>query len=104
LLLTGNYEEGNEYIWHGKYYLSSSGQDKNSLFNLWEEYANSRRPNLKKKKKAAASRPVFHYSFAKKYYTIIKLLSESTRKSSRNQQLSDLIKETGYKRLIALPV
>jgi len=103
LLLTGNYEEGNEYIWHGKYYLSSSGQDKNSLFNLWEEYANSRRPNLKKKKKAAVSRPVFHYSFAKKYYTIIKLLSESTRKSSRNQQLSDLIKETGYKRLIALP-
>jgi hypothetical protein len=104
LLLTGNLEEGNEYIWHGKSYLSASGQDKNSLFNLWEDFANSRKASPKKKKKSNPNRQVFYYSFAKKYSTIVKLLSENNRKSTRNQQLSELVKDTGYKRLLSLPV
>lgn len=103
LLLTGNLEEGNEYIWHGKSYLSASGQDKNSLFNLWEDFAYSRKGSQKKKKRSSANRQVFYYSFAKKYSTIIKLLSESTRRSTRNQQLSELVRETGYRRLLSLP-
>src|SRR5690606_16913307 len=103
LLLTGNLEEGNEYIWHGKSYLSASGQDKNSLFNLWEDFAYSRKGSLKKKKRPAANRVITYYSFAKKYSSIIKLLSEPARRNTRNQQLQELVKETGYRRLLSLP-
>jgi len=106
LLLTANYEEGAEYIWHGKSYLSDSGQDKNTLFNLWEDFAGSRKDDKLKKRKNNPEKQPFHYSFSKKYNTIVELLSASASKtgsSAADQQLSDLIKETGYKRLLSLP-
>ncbi len=103
LLLTGNLEEGHEYISHGKSYLSASGQDKNSLFNLWEDFSTSRKGSPRRKKRTPANRQVFYYSFAKKYSSILKLLSENNKKTTRNQQLSELVKDTGYKRLLSLP-
>ena len=51
LLLTGNYDEGSEYIWYAKNFLAVSGQDKNTLFNLWEDFANFRKDPAHKKKK-----------------------------------------------------
>jgi hypothetical protein len=106
LLLTANYEEGYEYIWHGKTFLSASGQAKNTFFNLWEDFANFKKDNNHKKKKNTPDKQELHYSFSKKYITIVKLLSGITAKNiklSSNQQLSELIKETGYKRLLSLP-
>jgi hypothetical protein len=107
LLLTGNYDEGSEYIWHGKSFLSDSGQDKNTLFNLWEDFANFRKDSNYKKKKNSPDKLELHYSFSKKYSTIVKLLSGVNAKNVKlppSQQLSELIKETGYKRLLSLPV
>ncbi|HEY6503118.1 MAG TPA: hypothetical protein VIZ28_04005 [Chitinophagaceae bacterium] len=107
LLLTGNYDEGSEYIWHGKTFLSTSGQDKNTLFNLWEDFANRRRDNKNRSFKNTSNTTVFYNSFSKKYSSIIKLLSTGTLKSknlARNEQLNELVKETGYKRLLLLPV
>jgi hypothetical protein len=48
-----------------------------------------------------------NYSFSKKYSAIIKLLlglNTKRIKVSDKQQLSELIKETGYKKLLSLPV
>jgi hypothetical protein len=107
LLLTGNYDEGSEYIWHGKSFLSASGQDKNAPFNLWEDFANFRKDNNYKKKKNSPDKQELHYSFSKKYSTIVKLLSGINAKNIKlpyHQQLTELIKETGYKRLLSLPV
>ncbi len=105
LLLTGNNEEGSEYIWHAKNYLAISGQDKNTLFDLWEDFANFRKDNNYQNKKNSSEKMELNYSFSKKYSTIIKLLSEinsKTIKPAQKQQLSELIKETGYKRLLSL--
>jgi hypothetical protein len=107
LLLTGNYEEGSEYIWHAKNFLTTSGQDKNSLFNLWEDFANFRKDANYKKKKNDPHSQELNYIISKKYNTIVKLLAGSNTKNiklSDNQQLNELIKDTGYKRLLALPV
>lgn len=108
LLLTGNYDEGSEYIWHGKNFLSASGQDKNTLFNLWEDFVNSRKEIKLKAKKGPDDKEAFYNSFtSQKYSTIIRLLSvPATKKISvtRNQQLLDLIRETGYKKLLSLQV
>ena len=107
LLLTGNYEEGAEYIWHAKNFLAVSGQDKNTLFNLWEDFAKFRKdPNYRKKKNDGDNQEL-HYAFSKKYTTLVKLLSGINAKNIKlpdSQQLSDLIKETGYKKLLSLPV
>jgi hypothetical protein len=106
LLLTGHYEEGSEYIWHGKTYLSTSGQDKNTLFNLWEEFLDSHREGNIKKKEPRKDQ-LYYNSFSTKYTTIIKLLSANSmqrRTASRQEQLDDLIRETGYKRLLSLIV
>lgn len=106
LLLTGYYEEGMEYIWHGKRFLEASGQDKNTLFDLWHDFANFKTGDGVKKKK---TEPVMHdlyYSFSKKYSSIVKSLSGISGKNikrSGNQQFAELIKETGYKRLLSLP-
>ena len=105
LLLTGHYDEGAEYIWHGKTYLSTSGQDKNSLFNLWEDFASLRKDKKKNLSKGIPDSLGFYNSFSKKYNTIIKLLSTGTLKSknlARGEQLNNLVKETGYKRLLTL--
>jgi hypothetical protein len=107
LLLTGNYDEGAEYIWHGKTYLSTSGQDKNTLFNLWEEFANTRRNTKSKSRESNSDQQSFYHAAAKKYMAIIKLLSANStkrRSANREEQLNELIKETGYKRLLALSV
>jgi len=107
LLLTGNYEEGAEYIWYAKNFLAVSGQDKNTLFNLWEDFANFRKDPHYKKKKNDPHHQELHYAFSKKYTTIVRLLSGNNAKNikmAQNQQLSDLIKETGYKKLLSLPV
>ncbi len=74
LLLTGNYDEGAEYLWHGKTYLSASGQDKNTLFNLWEDFVSLRRDNQRNKKESNPDKGAIYNSFSKKYTTIIKLL------------------------------
>ena len=106
LLLTGNYDEGAEYIWYAKNFLSVSGQDKNTLFNLWEDFANLRKGDNHKKKKNEAHNQALNYAFSKKYNTIVKLLSGINTRNinlADNQQLSALIKETGYKRLLSLP-
>ena len=90
-----------------KKFLAVSGQDKNTLFNLWEDFASFRKdPNYKKKKNDPPNQEL-HYGFSKKYTTIVRLLSGDTTKNIKmptNQQLSDLIKETGFKRLLSLPV
>jgi hypothetical protein len=106
LLLTGHYDEGAEYIWHGKTYLSTSGQDKNTLFNLWEEFLNSRREGKIRKKEHSHDQSYYN-TFSRKYTMIIKLLSVNNlqrRTASREEQLEDLIRETGYKRLLQLTV
>jgi len=107
LLLTGNYDEGSEYIWYGKNFLSESGQDKNSPFDLWEDFVNLKKGTDIKKKKEFSDNQEFQYSFSKKYSAIVNLLSGFGAKNikvSRKQQLEDLIKETGYKRLLTLPL
>jgi hypothetical protein len=107
LLLTGNYEEGAEYIWHAKNYLAMSGQDKNTLFNLWEEFANFRRDAQHKKRKSDLASSELHYAFSRKYITIVKLLAginNGNPKMPAHQQLSELVKETGYKKLLSLPL
>lgn len=107
LLLTGNNEEGAEYIWHGKSFLAASGQDKNTLFNLWEDFANFRKDSNYKKKKSLPDKQGLHYTFSKKYSTIVQLLSGISAKNIKlpySTQLSELIKETGYKRLLSLPI
>jgi hypothetical protein len=107
LLLTGNYEEGAEYIWHAKNFLAVSGQDKNTLFNLWEDFANFRRDPGYKKKKSDQDNQELHYAYSKKYTSIVKLLSGINPRNNKlpaSQQLSELIKETGYKKLLSLPV
>jgi hypothetical protein len=104
LLLTENYEEGAEYIWHGKTYLSDSGQDKNTLFNLWEDLAGSKKDYKNKKGKNTSEKQPFYYSFSKKYNTIIELLAIASGKkgnTNSDNQLSELISETGYKRLLS---
>jgi hypothetical protein len=106
LLLTGNYDEGIEYIWHGKNFLSESaraGQDKNSPFDIWENFVNSRKDNGQKKKKEFIEVPESPYSFSKKFNSIVKLLSAKNLKTSQRQQLAELIKVTGYRRLASLP-
>ncbi|MEI9809940.1 MAG: hypothetical protein WDO16_19895 [Bacteroidota bacterium] len=105
LLLTGNYDEGAEYIWHGKTFLSTSGQDKNTLFNLWEDFANMRRNDKSRSSKKSPDTPLFYNSLSKKYSSIVKLLSTGTLKSKslvRDEHLNELIRETGYKRLLSL--
>lgn len=105
LLLTGNYEEGSEYVWHGKTYLSDSGQDKNTLFNLWEEFAGIRRDDKSKKRRNVTEKQPFYHSFSKKYNAIVEWLSINPQQGngvSADQQLSDLIKETGYKQFLSL--
>jgi hypothetical protein len=107
LLLTGNFDEGSEYIWYGKNFLSESGLDKNSPFDLWEDFAGARKGADPKKKKEFSDSQELHYSFSRKYNTIVNLLSVITNKNgkaSQRQQLEHLIKETGYKRLLILPV
>jgi hypothetical protein len=107
LLLTGHYEDGSEYIWHGKNFLSESGLDKNSSFDLWEDFASFHKEGDPRKKKDYAEKQELNYSFSKKYSAIIKLLSGLNAKRikvSDKQQLSELIKETGYKKLLSLPV
>jgi hypothetical protein len=107
LLLTGHYEDGSEYIWHGKNFLSESGLDKNSSFDLWEDFASFHKEGDPRKKKDYAEKQELNYSFSKKYSAIIKLLSGLNTKRikvSDKQQLSELIKETGYKKLLSLPV
>lgn len=107
LLLTGNYEEGSEYIWHAKNFLAVSGQDKNTLFNLWEDFANFRKDSNYKKKKNDVDKQDLNQTISKKYNTIVKLLTSVNAKNiklSDNEQLNELIKETGYKRLLTLPV
>ncbi len=107
LLLTGNYEEGSEYIWHAKNFLAVSGQDKNTMFNLWEDFANFRKDPAYKKKKIDLDKQEIHYGFSKKYTSIVKLLSGINARNIKlpaSQQLSELIKETGYKKLLSLPV
>jgi hypothetical protein len=107
LLLTGNYEEGAEYIWHAKHFLAVSGQDKNTLFNLWEDFGNFRKDSNYKKKKRDPHHEELNHVFSKKYNTIVKLLSGSSGKNSKpsdHKQLNDLIKETGFKRLLSLPL
>jgi hypothetical protein len=106
LLLTGHYDEGAEYLWHGKTFLSESGQDKNTLFNLWEDFVNLRRDNQRNKKENNPDKGAIYNSFSKKYTTIIKLLPTANSKSNnltQSQQLAELISETGYKRLLSLP-
>jgi hypothetical protein len=107
LLLTGYYEEGGEYIWHGKTFLAASGQDKNTLFNLWEDFASSRKDNYKPKKNMGDKETFYNSFTSQRYSTIIKLLSRPASKNTspaHSQQLSELIKETGYKKLLSLPV
>jgi len=107
LLLTGNHEDGSEYIWYGKNFLSESGQDKDSPFDLWEDFASIKKGTDTKKKKEFSDSHELHYSFSKKYNAIVKLLSGINGRNiqvSRKQQLEELIKETGYKRLLTLRV
>ncbi|MFI5130355.1 MAG: hypothetical protein ACHQFX_10205 [Chitinophagales bacterium] len=107
LLLTGNYEEGSEYIWYAKNFLAVSGQDKNTLFNLWEDFANFRKDPAHKKKKNDLDKQELHYAYSKKYTAIVKLLAGINPRNIKlpaSQQLSELIKETGYKKLLSLPV
>jgi hypothetical protein len=107
LLLTGNYEEGSEYIWHAKNFLAISGQDKNTLFNLWEDFASFRKDPGHKKKKTDPHHQELNHIFSKKYNTIVKLLTifdGKTLKPVDHQQLKELIKETGYQQLLSLPV
>ena len=107
LLLTGIYEEGAEYIWHAKNFLSTSGQDKNTLFNLWEDFANFRKDPSHKKRRNEAGKQEFLYAFSRKYTAIVKLLSggqSGNTKTPPSQQLAALVKETGYKKLLSLPL
>ncbi|MBL7738953.1 MAG: hypothetical protein JNK14_07010 [Chitinophagaceae bacterium] len=106
LLLTGHYDEGAEYIWHGKTYLAASGQEKNTLYNLWEDFANVKRGNKNKSKDRNAVAGATEHAFSKKYITIISLLSHQASRNSPArpiQQLTELIQETGYKKLLFLP-
>ena len=62
---------------------------------------------MEQKKKEFSDKQELHYTFSKKYGAIVKLLSGINAKNvklSDKQQLTDLIKETGYKRLSTLPV
>jgi hypothetical protein len=107
LLLTGNYEDGSEYIWHGKNFLSESGLDKNSPFDIWEDFVNFRKDDDEKTNKEFSDNRELYYFFSKKYSSIVKLLSGLKGKNvklSDKSQLDELIKETGYKRLLSLPV
>ncbi|MBC7950076.1 MAG: hypothetical protein H7Y42_19485 [Chitinophagaceae bacterium] len=107
LLLTGNYDEGREYIGHGKTFLAVSGQDKNTLFNLWEDFINRKKSMLVKRREGDADKSSYYNSFSRKYTTIIKLVTEKgsrTKSVARADQLAELIKETGFKRFVTLPV
>jgi hypothetical protein len=105
LLLTGYADEGAEYVWHGKNFLAASGQDKTTLFDMWDDFASYKRDGNYKKKKTDPDKQELHHAIARKYSTIIHLV---TGKGARNlgqaqrQQLSELIRETGYKRLALL--
>lgn len=106
LVLTGHYDEGAEFIWHGKSYLAASGQDKNSLYNLWEDITNiKRRSKDKKKSNDPEHKQLIYQSFSRKYNTIIWLLSLATpenKQAGNMQQFRELVHETGYKRLLSL--
>jgi hypothetical protein len=94
LLLTGNYEEGSEYIWYAKNFLAVSGQDKNTLFNLWEDFANFRKDPDHKKKKNDLDRQELHYAYSKKYTAIVKLLAGINARHIKlpaSQQLSEVL-------------
>ncbi|MBL7742115.1 MAG: hypothetical protein JNN00_01450 [Chitinophagaceae bacterium] len=107
LLLTGHYDEGAEYIWHGKTYLVASGQEKNTLYNLWEDFANVKRGSKSKGKERNVDNEILQFTFSKKYNMIIALLSGEVSKSkpsAPNQRLIELIQETGYKKLLSLLV
>jgi hypothetical protein len=104
LLLTGHFEEGAEYVWHGKTYLATSGQEKNTLYDIWEDLANVRRMGKGKKKLPDRRDEPAHHAFPKKYNTMIWLLSQDigrSRQSPNMQLFKDLVRQTGYKRLLS---
>jgi hypothetical protein len=107
LLLTGYYDEGAEYIWHGKSYMAASGQDKNTLYTLWEDFATLKKTGKEKKQEPVIDKEVLYSPRAKKYNTIIELISGGAmrnKQSAANQRLIELVRETGYKKLLSIPV
>lgn len=102
LLLTGHFDEGAEYIFYGKNYLSASGQeDKSALYNLWEDFLNYRREPRSSGKDARPDAGTGTSSFSRKYDMLIRLLSMPSN-TANSIYLKDLVKETGFKRLLSL--
>lgn len=107
LLLTGHYDEGAEYIKHGKTYMAISGQDKNTLFNLWEDFLHTMREDKSRKREPRPEQPVYYNSYCRRYVSMIRLITVNKlqrRTASREKQLEDLIRTTGYRRLLSVAV
>lgn len=101
LLLTGHFEEGAEYSWHARNYLSASGQDKPTFFDLWDAFASARREPGEKSTRGSEPHEFYH-SVSRKYGMMIGLLAEKKRgrlNKAKQEQFADLLKDTGFKRL-----
>jgi len=98
LVLTGMEEEGAEYIRRGKSLLAFSRQDNPvNPFDMWEYIIGSRKEALRRQLpgKKSGLLPSYNYYLHRKYNNLV-LLTLTKHTQRQQQQLNQLITETGY--------
>jgi hypothetical protein len=105
LILTGHYEEANEYIWKNKGFRAGevSSNITDSPFKLWENILkNMNPPKDKLPKVKSQSHRSTNYHLAKRYNAIVSQSLNHIHKGKQlsNIQLAELVKETGFVRFL----
>jgi hypothetical protein len=98
LVLTGMEEEGAEYIRRGKSLLAFSRQDNPvNPFAMWEYIISNRKESLRRQLpgKKTGLLPSYNYYLHRKYNNLV-LLTLTKHTQRQQQQLDQLVTETGY--------
>ncbi|MFT3675234.1 MAG: hypothetical protein QM781_05000 [Chitinophagaceae bacterium] len=98
LVLTGMEDEGAEYIRRGKSLLAFSRQDNPvNPFAMWEYIIGSRKETLRRQLpgKKSGLLPSYNYYLHRKYNNLV-LLTLTKHTKRQQQQLDQLVTETGY--------
>jgi len=104
LILTGQVDEGKEYIRRGKAALNARNGVPANPFTFWEQVIPAGKEQSLKKfeiPKKSQLPPSYNYYLHKRYHNLVMLaLNSSSQK--QHEQLESLVRETGYIRFLRL--